>query len=43
MPLAPFLRNSLNQTSLDVENSQPQGGPNSFPAYNHNQKYLNQN
>jgi hypothetical protein len=39
MPLAPFLRNSLNQTNLDVENPQPQGGPNSFPTYNHNQKY----
>jgi len=28
MPLAPFLKNSLNQTSLDIENSQPNGGPN---------------
>lgn len=39
MPLAPFLRNSLNQTSLDVENSQPLGGPNNFPNYNHQHKY----
>jgi hypothetical protein len=39
MPLAPHLRNSLNQTNLDVENSQPQGGPNSFPSYNHTHKY----
>jgi len=39
MPLAPFLKNSLNQTNLDVENSQPLGGPNSFPNYNHDQKY----
>ena len=39
MPLAPYLRNSLNKTNLDVQSPSPQGGPNSFPAYNHDQKY----
>ena len=39
MPLAPFLKNSLNQTNLDVENPQPSGGPNNFPDYNHRHKY----
>ena len=39
MPLTPFLRNSLNQTNLDVENPQPSGGPNNFPDYNHRHKY----
>lgn len=39
MPLAPFLRNSLNQTNLDVENPQPAGGPNNFPIYNHQHTY----
>ena len=33
MPLAPFLKNSLNQTNLDVQNPQPLGGPNNFPDY----------
>ena len=28
MPLPPFLKNSLNQTNLDIENPLPSGGPN---------------
>mgnify|MGYP003122791191 CR=1 FL=1 len=39
MPLAPFLRYSLNQTNLDVESPLPQGGPNNFPQYNHSHHY----
>ncbi len=30
---------SANKTNLDVESKDPQGGPNSFPNYNHNQRY----
>ena len=39
MPLAPFLRYSLNQTNLDVGSPLPQGGPNSFPNYQHLHKW----
>jgi hypothetical protein len=35
----PFLQNSFNRTSLDLENNQPNGGPNNFPANGHTQKY----
>ena len=33
------LKNSLDQTNLDIENPFPNGGPNNFPQYNHSQKY----
>jgi hypothetical protein len=33
------LRDSLNQTNLDVENPLVDGGPNHFPDYEHFQKY----
>ena len=39
MPLAPFLKHSLNQTNLDVESPLPSGGPNNFPDYNHSHKW----
>ena len=35
----PGLRDSLNQTNLDVENPLVDGGPNHFPDYEHFQKY----
>ena len=42
-PINPFATsnnfNSADQTSLDIDNPQPLGGPNSFPQYNHDHKY----
>ena len=42
-PINPFAINntfrSANQTSYDVDNPRPLGGPNSFPQYNHDHKY----
>ena len=39
MPLSPHLYQSLNKTNLDVENPNPNGGPNHFPGYQHRQKW----
>ena len=36
------LDDSFDKTNLDLENSAPFGGPNNFPAYNHQQKWLPQ-
>tara|TARA_B100000963_G_scaffold357923_2_gene381257 strand:- start:2105 stop:2521 length:417 start_codon:yes stop_codon:yes gene_type:complete len=33
------LKNSFDKTNLDVESKDILGGPNSFPDYNHHQKY----
>ena len=36
----PTLASSFNKTSLDLENSEPAGGPNNFPNNGHSQEYL---
>ena len=36
----PSLASSFNKTSLDLENSEPAGGPNNFPNNGHSQEYL---
>jgi hypothetical protein len=47
MPINPFVNSnnfqSSNQTSYDVENPQPLGGPNSFPQYNHQHQFTPNN
>ncbi len=46
-PINPFAINntfrSANQTSYDVDNPQPLGGPNSFPQYNHQHQFTPNN
>ena len=37
------LKNKFDKTNLDLESPKPQGGPNSFPDHNHQQKYTPNN